>query len=40
MVDVISHSHVDHYGGIKGIVSEEEVEENNIPIIVPEGYGT
>ena len=31
---VISHSHVDHYGGIKGIVSEEEVEENNIPIIV------
>ena len=33
---VISHSHVDHYGGIKGIVSEEEVEENNIPIIVPE----
>ena len=35
---VISHSHVDHYGGIKGIVSEEEVEENNIPIIVPEGY--
>lgn len=35
---VISHSHVDHYGGIKGIVSEEEVKENHIPIIVPEGY--
>lgn len=35
---VISHSHVDHYGGIKGIVSEKEVKENNIPIIVPDGY--
>lgn len=35
---VISHPHVDHYGGIKGIVSEEEVEERNIPIIVPDGF--
>ena len=35
---VISHSHVDHYGGIKGIVTEEEVKKNNIPIIVPDGY--
>lgn len=35
---VISHSHVDHYGGIKGVVSEEEVEKNNIPIIAPENF--
>ncbi len=35
---VISHPHVDHYGGIKGIISEEEVAERNIPIIVPEGF--
>lgn len=35
---VISHPHVDHYGGIKGIVSEEDVTTNNIPIIVPEGF--
>ena len=35
---IISHSHVDHFGGIKGIVSEEEVEERNIPIIAPEGF--
>lgn len=35
---VISHPHVDHYGGIKGIVSEEEVKEKNIPIIVPDGF--
>lgn len=33
---VISHPHVDHYGGIKGIISEEESAD--IPIIVPEGF--
>lgn len=35
---IMSHSHVDHFGGIKGIISEEEVEKNNIPLIVPEGF--
>lgn len=35
---VISHPHIDHYGGIKGIVSEEEVKNNKIPIVVPDGF--
>lgn len=35
---VMSHPHVDHYGGIKGIISEEEVISRAIPIIVPEGF--
>lgn len=35
---VMSHPHVDHYGGIKGIVSEEEVAARSIPIIVPAGF--
>lgn len=38
---IISHSHGDHYGGVAGIVSEEQVgtfEEGKIPIIVPEGF--
>lgn len=35
---VMSHPHVDHYGGIKGIVSEEEVAARAIPIIVPQGF--
>lgn len=46
---IISHSHVDHYGGIKGIITEEEktdaalsIEEQaasgKIPVIVPEGF--
>ncbi len=35
---IISHSHVDHFGGIAGIVSQEEVEQRGIPIIAPEGF--
>jgi alkyl sulfatase BDS1-like metallo-beta-lactamase superfamily hydrolase len=35
---VISHPHADHFSGIKGVVSEEEVIARNIPIIVPEGF--
>lgn len=35
---IMSHPHVDHYGGIKGIVSEEEVAARGIPIIVPQGF--
>ena len=35
---VMSHPHVDHYGGIKGIVSEEDVAARAIPLIVPAGF--
>lgn len=46
---IISHSHSDHYGGIKGVISNEEVADKNlsiedqiasgkIPVIVPEGF--
>lgn len=33
-----SHSHVDHFGGVAGIVSEEQVEQENILIVAPEGF--
>lgn len=46
---IISHSHVDHYGGIAGVISNEDAADANlpiteqlaskkIPIIVPEGF--
>lgn len=38
---IISHSHFDHYGGVEGVVSKEQVgtfEEGKIPIIVPAGF--
>ncbi len=33
-----THSHVDHFGGAKGIVSEGEVAERDIPILAPAGF--
>lgn len=35
---IISHSHVDHFGGIKGIVSAEDVASGAVPVIVPAGF--
>lgn len=46
---LISHSHVDHYGGIRGIADEEDLADpslsidgqlasGKIPVIVPEGF--
>ena len=46
---IISHSHVDHYGGIKGLLTmedvadgklpiEEQLASGKIPVIVPEGF--
>ena len=35
---VMSHPHIDHYGGIKGVVSEDDVAARSIPIIVPQGF--
>jgi alkyl sulfatase BDS1-like metallo-beta-lactamase superfamily hydrolase len=33
-----THSHIDHYGGVKGVVSEEEVKAGKVKIIAPEGF--
>lgn len=46
---IISHPHVDHYGGIKGVVNTEDIADSSlsiaeqlasgkIPVIVPEGF--
>ena len=35
---IYSHSHIDHYGGVKGIVSEEDVLAGRVEIIAPEGF--
>jgi alkyl sulfatase BDS1-like metallo-beta-lactamase superfamily hydrolase len=35
---IYTHSHVDHFGGAKGIVSEEEVDARQIPILAPAGF--
>ncbi len=35
---IYSHSHVDHFGGVKGIVSEAEVTAGKVRIIAPAGF--
>lgn len=35
---VYTHSHVDHFGGAKGVVSAEEVRERRIPVLAPAGF--
>ncbi|MFI5500426.1 alkyl/aryl-sulfatase [Nocardia asteroides] len=32
---VYTHTHVDHYGGVKGVVSVEDVASGKVPIIAP-----
>ena len=35
---VYSHSHADHFGGIHGVVDEEDVRAGKVPIIAPRGF--
>lgn len=35
---VISHSHIDHYGGIKGVINEEDVQAGKVKVIAPKGF--
>jgi len=35
---IYTHSHLDHFGGVKGIVSEEDVKAGNTQIIAPEDF--
>jgi alkyl sulfatase BDS1-like metallo-beta-lactamase superfamily hydrolase len=35
---VYSHSHVDHYGGVRGVVNEADVKAKKVQIIAPEHF--
>ena len=35
---IYTHSHADHYGGIRGIVTDEEVASGTVRIIAPDGF--
>jgi alkyl sulfatase BDS1-like metallo-beta-lactamase superfamily hydrolase len=32
---IYTHSHVDHFGGARGVVSADEVEAGNVPVLAP-----
>lgn len=35
---VHSHSHVDHYGGVRGIVSQADVDSGKVKVIAPQAF--
>jgi alkyl sulfatase BDS1-like metallo-beta-lactamase superfamily hydrolase len=35
---VYSHSHADHYGGVRGVVDEADVRSGKVPVIAPIGF--
>ena len=32
---IYTHSHTDHYGGVKGIISEADVKSGKVQVIAP-----
>ena len=35
---IYTHSHVDHFGGVKGVVSEQAVHAGEVPVWAPAGF--
>jgi alkyl sulfatase BDS1-like metallo-beta-lactamase superfamily hydrolase len=35
---IFTHSHIDHFGGVLGVLSAEEAKERGVPIIAPEHF--
>jgi alkyl sulfatase BDS1-like metallo-beta-lactamase superfamily hydrolase len=35
---IYTHSHADHYGGVKGVVNEEDVKAGKVKIYAPKGF--
>ncbi|MEV6191168.1 alkyl sulfatase dimerization domain-containing protein [Streptomyces sp. NPDC051920] len=35
---IYTHSHVDHFGGVKGVTTQEDVDAGRVPVIAPEGF--
>ncbi len=34
---IYTHSHIDHFGGVKGIITQEQVDSGEVPVIAPRG---
>ncbi|MHA7133257.1 alkyl/aryl-sulfatase [Oerskovia turbata] len=35
---IYTHSHVDHFGGVKGVTTQEDVDAGRVPVLAPEGF--
>lgn len=35
---IYTHSHADHFGGVKGVISQEDVDKGKVRVIAPSGF--
>jgi len=35
---IYTHSHADHFGGVRGVIDEADAKVSNVPIIAPNGF--
>ncbi|MCB7136165.1 alkyl/aryl-sulfatase [Cellulosimicrobium marinum] len=35
---IYTHSHVDHFGGVKGVTTQEDVDAGRVPVLAPSGF--
>ena len=35
---IYSHSHADHYGGVKGVMTEDDAKSGRVQVIAPDGF--
>ena len=35
---IYTHSHVDHYGGVRGVIDEADVKAGKVAVIAPDGF--
>ena len=35
---IFTHSHIDHFGGVFGVISPQDAAERKIPVIAPDGF--
>jgi alkyl sulfatase BDS1-like metallo-beta-lactamase superfamily hydrolase len=35
---IYTHSHIDHWGGVKGIIAQEDADSGRTPVIAPQGF--
>ncbi len=37
---IYTHSHADHFGGVRGVVAQVDVDSGDVPVLAPEGFST
>jgi linear primary-alkylsulfatase len=35
---IYTHSHTDHWGGVKGVITQDDADSGRVPVIAPQGF--